>query len=211
MVNVTYKDIKQNYPDIEKTGFLIEDDDLLAERLGGKITDKRIWSPDSCSQSAVDIFCLFQFMIGNTDWWIHTRHNVDIVNLTNDKLIPIPFDFDYAGLINTPYAIPSSSLPITSVKDRFLKGSSLYLEGSLSCKKINYYEEVIKLYNLKKSAIISVLESADYLTKRDRKTALKYVEEFYGIINNPTKFAIYLNKSCDSIKNPHKASVKISN
>lgn len=202
MVNVTYKDIKQNYRDIEKTGFLIEDDDLLAERLGGTITDKKIWSPDSCSQSAVDIFCLFQFMIGNTDWWIHTRHNVDIVNLNNDKLIPIPFDFDYAGLINTPYAIPSSNLPITSVKDRFLKGSCRFLKDTLSCKTIKYYEEVIKLYNFKKSAIISVLESADYLNKRVKKTSIKYVEEFYDIINDPNKFTEYLNKSCEFIKNP---------
>lgn len=202
MVNVTYKDVNQNYPDIVKTGFLIEDDDLLADRLGGSITDKRIWSPDSCSRSVVDIFCLFQFMIGNTDWWIHTRHNVDIVNLNNDKLIPIPFDFDYAGLINTPYAIPSSNLPIADVKDRFLKGSSYILNGSMSCKTINYYEDVIKLYNLKKSAVISILESADYLNKKDKRISLKYVEEFYDIINDPGKFAYYLNKSCDYIKNP---------
>lgn len=193
MVNVTYKDIKQNYPDIEKTGFLIEDDDLLAKRLGGTITDKRIWSPDSCSQQAVDIFSLFQFMIGNTDWWIHTRHNVDIVNLKNDKLIPIPFDFDYAGLINTPYAIPSSNLPITSVKDRFFKGT---------CKTENYYEEVINLFNLKKSAIISVLNHADYLDKKDKRKSLKYVEDFYDIINDPNKFSKYLNKACDHIKSP---------
>ncbi len=202
MVNVTYKDIKQNYPDIEKTGFLIEDDDLLAERLGGTISDKKIWSPDSCIQSSVDIFSLFQFMIGNTDWWIHTRHNVDIVNLNGDKLIPIPFDFDYAGLINTPYATPSSNLPIANVKDRFLKGSCYYLKGTYSCKTMNYYEDVIQVFNMKKSAIISVLEGADYLNKRDKKTSLKYVAEFYDIINNPNKFSKYLNASCDFTKNP---------
>lgn len=200
MVNVTYQDVKQNYADIQKVGFLIEDDDLLAERLGGSISDKRIWSPDSCSQSEVDIFSLFQFMIGNTDWWIHTRHNVDIVNLKNDKLIPIPFDFDYAGLINTPYAIPSTNLPIKTVKDRFFKGS---------CETSIYYEEAIKLFNLKKSGIISVLNNADYLEKRDKKNSLKYVEDFYEIINDSTKFTKYLNRTCDFINNPpNRISVK---
>jgi hypothetical protein len=200
MVNVIYQDTKQNYPDIEKSGFLIEDDDLLAERLGGAITEKRIWSPDSCSQSAVDIFSLFQFMIGNTDWWIHTRHNVDILNLDNDKLIPIPFDFDYAGLINTPYAIPASNLPIIHVKDRFFKGS---------CKTPNYYKETINLFNLKKSAILSIVNSADYLDKRDKKSSLKYVEDFYEIINDSTKFAKYLDRTCDFVnKVPSSVSVK---
>ena len=193
MVNVTYKDIGQNYPDIEKTGFLIEDDDALAERLGGTLTDKRIWSPDSCHQKTVDIFSLFQFMIGNTDWWIHTRHNVDIVNLQNNSLIPIPFDFDYAGLINTPYAIPSSQLPIFNVKDRFFKGS---------CRTTNYYDDAINVFNLKKQSVLSVLESANYLEKRDKKSSLKYVEEFYEIINDPDKFSKYLNKTCDYVNNP---------
>jgi hypothetical protein len=58
-------------------------------------------------------------MIGNTDWWIHRRHNVDLVELADGSLVPIPFDFDYAGIINTPYAIPSPSMPIKSVEDRF--------------------------------------------------------------------------------------------
>lgn len=193
MVNVTYRDIAQNYPDIEKTGFLIEDDDLLAERLGGTITDKRIWSPDSCHQKTVDIFSLFQFMIGNTDWWIHTRHNVDIVNLQNNTLIPIPFDFDYAGIINTPYATPSAQLPIGNVKDRFFKGS---------CRTATYYYDAINVFNLKKSAVLSVLEGANYLERKDKKSSMKYVEEFYEIINDPDIFSDYLNKTCVYLNNP---------
>lgn len=193
MVNVTYQDIAQNYPDIIKTGFLIEDDDLLAQRIGGSISDKKIWSPDSCQQKAVDIFSLFQFMIGNTDWWIHTRHNVDIVNLQNNTLIPIPFDFDYAGIINTPYAKPSSQLPIAHVKDRFFKGS---------CRTADNYNDAISVFNQKKPVVLSVLESANYLDKNDMKSSKKYVEEFYEIINDTEKFSDYLNETCAYINHP---------
>ncbi len=193
LVNVTYKDVKQNYPDIEKTGFIIEDDDLLAQRIGGMPTDKRIWSQDSCNQKALDIFSLFQFMIGNTDWWINTRHNVDIINLNNDELIPIPFDFDCAGIINTPYAMPSPKLPITYVKDRFFKGS---------CKTIDSYDKTIEMFNQKKSSILTMLESADFLDKRDRKISQKYIEKFYNIINDPEEFTAYLNQTCDLYNHP---------
>ena len=116
LVNVVYQDINQKYPNIEKSGFLIEDDDLMAKRVNASVSNKRIWSPDSCDQVATDIFSLFQFMIGNTDWWIHTRHNVDLISLEDQKLIPIPFDFDGAGIINTPYAMPSPQLPIVRVE-----------------------------------------------------------------------------------------------
>lgn len=200
LVNIVYKDVKQKYPDIEKSGFLIEDDDLLAERLGGEITDKRIWSSDSCEQNAVDLFSLFQFMIGNTDWWIHTRHNVDILKLENDDLIPIPFDFDYAGIINTPYATPSDQLPIIEVRDRFFKGS---------CYTTNHFEQTIELFNAKKASIMAMLENADFLEKKYRKTSQNYVEGFYRIINNPEKFSKYLDRACEFVNTiPDKAAHK---
>jgi len=195
LVNVTYQDINQKIPDIEKSGFLVEDDDLLAKRIGGSITDKRIWSPDSCERNAVDIFSLFQFMIGNTDWWIHTRHNVDLVILPDDKLIPIPFDFDGAGIINTPYAMPSPQLPIISVRDRFYKGS---------CKSQDYYDyqETIRLFNSKKDTILSMLNQATFLNKRYRNTSKNYIEDFYKIINNPDKFSKYISQNCKYVNTP---------
>jgi hypothetical protein len=191
LVHVIYQDTEQNYPDIEKTGFLIEDDELLAERLGGEITKQRIWSPDSCDQKVVDIFSLFQFMIGNTDWWIHTRHNVDILKLEHDALIPLPFDFDYAGIINTPYAVPSPELPILVVKDRFFKGS---------CKSPGDFGQTIALYNSRKDKIIALLNEAEFLDKKYRRTSIRYVEEFYRIINDPEKFSAYLDQTCEFVK-----------
>ncbi|NJN24587.1 MAG: hypothetical protein HC819_00580 [Cyclobacteriaceae bacterium] len=41
LVEVTYQDTKQNYPDIVKTGFLIEDDDEMASRISGEISTKK--------------------------------------------------------------------------------------------------------------------------------------------------------------------------
>ena len=189
MVNVTYRDTGRNYPDIKKSGFLIEDDEFMAERLNGKVSDKVIWSADSCDQDVVDTFSFFQFMMGNTDWWIHTRHNVDLISLENDALIPIPFDFDYAGIIDAPYAIPSPELPIVEVRDRFFKGN---------CKTSDYndYKAVISLFNDKKSEIISMYEEANFLDNSFRRSALRYIDHFYEIINDPKKMGKFIDESC---------------
>lgn len=189
MVNVTYRDISQNYPDIEKSGFMIEDDELMAKRVQGKVSDKRIWSPDSCDENSVDVFSIFQFMIGNTDWWIHTRHNVDLISLNDEKLIPIPYDFDGAGIINTPYAMPSTQLPIINVRDRFFKSS---------CKTLDYhdYQKTIELFNSKKADIISMLNEATFLEKKYRKSSLRYIDDFYEIINDSGKFSKFISQNC---------------
>ena len=190
LVNVTYRDIRQKYPDITKSGFLIEDDELMAERIRGKISEKKIWSSDSCDQKAVDIFSVFQFMIGNTDWWIHTRHNVDLVSLEDDKLVPIPFDFDGAGLLNTPYAVPSPQLPILNVRDRYFKNE---------CFTTNYdhYEEIVSLFNSRRAAISQMIDEADFLDKKYRRSTMRYVDDFYEIINNEADFTKYIIQNCD--------------
>ena len=195
IVNVVYQDIMHNYPDIRKSGFIIEDDDLLARRIGGKISDKRIWSPDSCERKAVDVFSLFQFMIGNTDWWIHTRHNVDLVSLNDDTLIPIPFDFDGAGIIDAPYAMPSPQLPIITVKERFFKST---------CNTLDYYEyeETVKQFNYKKQMIMDMYDDAYFLDKKYKKRAIAYIEDFYDIINDPYKFSKYISQNCDFVNTP---------
>ena len=132
-------------------------------------------------------------MIGNTDYWIHTRHNIDIVSLHENELIPIPFDFDYAGIINTPYAIPSAQLPIKTVKERFFKGS---------CKSTNDYKETIELFNDKKPSIIDLFNNTVYLDKKFKKTSVGYIEEFYDIINDPKKFSKYLVETCEFLNIP---------
>ena len=63
-------------------------------------------------------------MIGNTDWYINTNHNIDVFqDKVTGALIPVAFDFDFAGVINTPYATPSKQIPIVQVRQRYFKGS----------------------------------------------------------------------------------------
>ena len=179
LVKLTLKDIKLRIPSISMTGFLIEDNETLEKRIGAKRFEKLVYSQDSCTAPSVDRLSLFQFMIGNTDWYINTKHNTDIFQMKkNGALIPVPFDFDFAGVINTYYAIPSKQIPITNVRQRYYKGS---------CRSYDEYEETIELFNQKKKDIFALYNSFELLPKSVIKKSLRYYTKFYSIINDPQR------------------------
>lgn len=176
LVNITIKDKMLRVGDIQMTGFLIEDDKSMAKRIGAKSFEEPIFSQDTCVDISVDRVAMFQYMIGNTDWYINTGHNTDIFKYKNDgSLIPVPYDFDFAGAINTVYAKPSREIPITQVRQRYFKGS---------CRNFNSYDTTIKLFNERQDEIYELYKSFEYLPKYRKKKALKYYRKFYTIINN---------------------------
>ena len=47
---------------------------------------------------------IFQQLIGNDDWSLRFLHNIKILENENGSLFPLPYDFDFAEMISTPYA-----------------------------------------------------------------------------------------------------------
>ncbi len=87
---------------LKKYGFLIEDEDMMAERLGGEINPLRL-HPDATNQSETGPMAIFQYMIGNTDWSIPNQHNVKMLQGASTRPIAIPYDFDWSGFIAPGY------------------------------------------------------------------------------------------------------------
>lgn len=198
LVNITIRDNKLRVPAIEMTGFLIEDDKPLAKRIGAKSYGKSIYSQDSCVDVSMDRLAMFQYMIGNTDWYVNTGHNTDIFKYKIDAaLIPVPYDFDYAGVINTSYAIPSKELPIKKVRQRYYKGS---------CRDFDGYDSTIKLFNEKQDEIYSLYNAFEYLPDYVIKKSLKYYDKFYKIVNNTDLLADSFNRTCN--QGPLNTSIK---
>ena len=70
LAEITYQDINDKAKEVVRYGFLIEDDDMMAERNGGKVSEILLSNHDRCDREILDTFVLFEYMIGNTDWWI---------------------------------------------------------------------------------------------------------------------------------------------
>ena len=78
---------------------------------------------DEFAKQDMQTFALFQFMIGNADWRIPFMRNIKFIE-PNDKgkLIPIPYDFDVAGMVDANYAKPDRDFKIEKYSSKSFYG-----------------------------------------------------------------------------------------
>jgi len=190
LAEITYKDINDKGKDVQRYGFLIEDDDIMAERNGGQISEVLMSNHDRCERNTLDVFTLFQFMIGNLDWWIASpvQHNVKVVVLANGDAVPIPYDFDYSGVVNASYAIPPEILPVKNVRERYFRGY---------CRLSGTYELVVEKFNQQKECIYSNVNNFKPLDEKYKKDIIKYFDDFYNIVNDPKQIKRKVYDMCE--------------
>ena len=178
-------------------GFFIEQKKRMGKRLGlTQVHASKVPPENLDPQSAVTVD-LFQFMIGNTDYSnFQARgtkdccHNTKLMQrIENDSgtYIPIPYDFDNSGIINAEYAVPSPSIPISSVTKRNYRGL---------CQANPHIPDVIMLIQTKKEEILNLFAGDNLLTKRSKSRAKKYLEKFYAIIDSPKKMNSAITEAC---------------
>ena len=98
----------------------------------------------------------------------------------------LPYDFDQAGLIHTSYSIPADGLGIRSVRQRLFRGR---------CLNLNHLDESIAKFNELRPQIEEALNPLQ-INARSRKSALKYINTFYEIINDPKKRKKEIEDDC---------------
>jgi hypothetical protein len=125
LLDVTFEDLKgKKAKTYEVKGIFIEDIEALADRVDGKVFERPMHPQNQGDLTSVQN-AFFQFMIGNTDYSTMGQHNEKL--LFKDKtFVPVPYDFDMSGLVNTNYSVVSvingESLPIESVRERLYRG-----------------------------------------------------------------------------------------
>ena len=112
-------------------GYFLEDLGDLAKRNGLKETHAPELIPNNDLKSAdAARYALFQHMISNHDWSMRAGpkgreccHNAELMGpLAPGATIPVPYDFDFSGFVDAPYATPPDQLKIHSVRDRMYRG-----------------------------------------------------------------------------------------
>jgi len=192
LLKVTYRDTQEKFKQIETFGFLVEDKDLMARRNNSMIINKELYHQDMCNQSSLDLMVVFQYMIGNTDWSVTALHNMKLIVGDTKALVPVPYDFDFSGLVYTDYAAPAPGLPIENVRTRIFRGF---------CRRPGVYEKVFEKFNQHKDEMYSLYANFALLDKKHVKSTLKYLDQFYKTINNPKLFRYKINRVCPIIHN----------
>lgn len=192
LARMTYHDTGDEDDDpVTRWGFLLEDDDLVAERLGGEILDledeemKQIHPARVVGRNTGPLV-LFNYMVGNTDFSIYAAHNVELVVRENET-IPVPYDFDWTGFVDAPYAHPDPRFNIRNVRQRVFRGY---------CRPGVDYQGLYALFNEKRDEIEEPIRTLEPLEQRNRQEALEYIADFYEIINDEQRAKSNIERAC---------------
>ena len=177
LVDLTLRNAAQNEEDVRGTGFLIEHREELIKRVDAFKNDMRCISSNSNKYSSEEynLFVVFQYMIGNVDFIIENCKNTELVQLQDSTIIPIPYDFDYTGMVNPSYAKPFAKFKQQKVTDRYFIGQK---------KSLAEFQPIFELFEEKKNDFLELIKNFDYLSKKERRNMTFYLKSFYRDIHD---------------------------
>ncbi len=139
----------------------VEDEEEVAARLGGVPDDEFGVPIDQFDTRQAALVAVFEYLIGNTDWEFGMHRNVELIRMKESgKVVVLPYDFDFSGLVSAPYASPSSESGLKNVRERYLMRSGLDTDSlNEAVKTIKLAEK--DLYHICKSKFLSKSGSGD--------------------------------------------------
>jgi len=189
LVKVKYIDSKDGEVRDEGYAFFIEHPKDLADRRDLEIVELNRVRTLSFDSDECEIFSFFQYMIGNTDWFYFNTHNLEMFrNPKTGNTVPVPYDFDYSGLVNTSYSIPDSRLNLRHVTERYYQGN---------CRTKEETQKTVERFKKRKEKVMASLDEVPSLDKKNRKFAFKYLERFFKVIEKDKCLKREILKHCD--------------
>jgi hypothetical protein len=165
-----------------RPGILLEDEERFGERQGmtkfeGEEVDRARYDPEALA--VVDVF---QYLIGNTDWSAtegpgeeQCCHNVTPYVRADGTMIPVAYDFDSAGLVDAPHALPNERLPIKSVRQRLYRGR---------CRPAEELAPIFARFTEQRAAILALFTEQQGLDAKVAERARDYIEDFYAVLGD---------------------------
>ena len=176
-----------------RLGFFIEDFNDVAKRNGQKrLRGVGRISPSQLDAAAAARYAVFEYMISNLDWAMTAGpagedccHNARLMGPKGATgaptgLIPVPYDFDYAGLVNAPYAVPPDGINVANVKVRRYRGFCAHNEEAKA-----FLAQIPTL----RASLLAVLDGTPQLEDRTRRNAAGYLGDFFEEAGSPSKVA----------------------
>jgi len=190
LVHITYEDPDGGYDTRTKTAFLIEDEEQMAARNRATVSEWEQFHPDAMDDEQASRVVLFQYMIGNTDFSLALFHNAILIRSEEGQYLPVPYDFDWSGVVNARYAVPDPRLELRDVRERVFRGY---------CREGVDHDALIGLFNEQRDAIWALYEGLTELGDGDRKRSLDYYKKFYETLNDPRRYEREIVRGCLTI------------
>ena len=166
LVRVTYRDTAGRLDAVERYAFFTEHFDTLARRHGAVVRAKKPFDPRTADPLQIATLDLFEYAIGNTDWSVVQGHNIVLVESESGLVTPVPFDFDFSGLVDASYASVSPKLAIRSVRERVFRGI---------CNPETDWDAAFTHFASKRDNVLRLVDEIPALQPRQREDAVRYV------------------------------------
>ena len=191
LVDLKMVDTGKDDRETQGWAFLIEPDEMMARRLQAReITSDKL-AMRTVNKEAMDVLAMFQYMIGNPDYSVTGRHNLKILDKMttggSSDYIPVPYDFDFTGIVNAVYATPNEKHGISSVKERIFVGP---------CRDQESYEKAIAALEIARDEFESHIWFLDYLSEEDRFDMIGYIESFFATAENERFIDREISSTC---------------
>ncbi len=182
-------------PVISRMGFFLEPIDDAARRNG--LRDAKMGQRfPVASLSAVDSgrVGVFEYMIGNLDWAMQAGppgdnccHNTLPIGPTPAGLVPVPYDWDFSGLVDAPYATPPDGISVTSIRQRRYRGF---------CRHNAEARAAIAAIRPQQAALMATFGEVPGLEPRTVAKAKAYLSGFFADIATDASAEAKLIRNC---------------
>ena len=178
VVKLAYVDSASGKRDAERVAMIIEDPDQLANRLMSKIVKVKGAGPADVEMKEFALAYMFLYFIGNLDFSFNGLHNTELLGTGDGRILPVAYDFDYAGAVNATYAVPPPNYNVPNVRTRkFLAYCELAPEFPSAVAKL--VEQKDAIYALYRDEVGKLLNPSVV------KSTLEYFDDFYEQVRTP--------------------------
>ncbi len=188
LTRTTYVDVLGKQDSVTRYAFLLEDEERLADRNKASIVENRGARFEDIEAESAAIMSAFEYLIGGTDWSLVALHNIVLTqNKETGAVVPVPYDFDWSGIVSTKYSFPDYRLPIKTVRDRIYRGI---------CRTPEQWQPVLQRFRDNKAGFYAVYDSLPALDARYVKETRQYLDDFYEVLERPGSVKLELINTC---------------
>lgn len=180
-------------------GFFIEDVDDAAKRNDLREIDVADADLAQIDAEAGALYSVFQYMIGNLDWSMHNPppdsnccHNTRLLAAKaapDENMIPVPYDFDYSGFVDSPYALPPDGINVRSVRSRRYRGFCVHNAPARAA---------LAAIRTKRAELYATLDGVPGMEEKTAQKARKYLDSFFADIETAEAAEKNLFSDCRS-------------
>jgi hypothetical protein len=178
LVKLAYVDSASQKKESERYAIVVEDPNQLANRNLARIVKVKGAGPSDLEQKELALAYVFEYLIGNLDFSFNGLHNTELLATTDGRMLPVAYDFDFAGAVNTSYAVPPPDYGVPNVRTRKFMGY---------CELRDEFPAAVAVLQEKKDAIYALYhdEIGKLMNPDVVRETLEYFDDFYKDVRTP--------------------------